>query len=55
MDHVRLATLALVLLSPAESFAGRPLTLPAPALGEVGLIGLGVAMIGVGAAYLRKR
>lgn len=51
----RLTVLALGLFSPVATYAGTTLVHPAPTLGEIGLIALGLGLAGVGARYLRKR
>jgi hypothetical protein len=52
-----LVVLAMTLLVPISAWAGFAVKAvsPAPALGEVGLIALGVGLVGAGVAYLRKR
>lgn len=51
----RFATVGITLLSPVVTYAGTTLVQPAPTLGEVGLIALGVSLVGIGVAYLRRR
>jgi hypothetical protein len=52
-----LVVLAATLLVPISAWAGfaTKAASPAPALGEVGLIALGVGLVGAGLARLRKR
>jgi hypothetical protein len=50
-----IAAFVLPILAPVVAHAGTALTQPAPALGEAGLIVLGVGLAGIGVAYLRKR
>jgi len=52
-----LVVLAATLLVPISAWAGfaTKAVSPAPALGEVGLIALGVGLVGAGVAYIRKR
>jgi hypothetical protein len=50
----------VALLVPCSAWAGTMVAkavvpAPAPALGEVGLIALGVGLVGAGLAFLRKR
>jgi hypothetical protein len=47
--------LAVGLLVPFSAWAGIARVTPAPALGDIGLIALGVGLVGVGIASLRKR
>lgn len=52
-----LVVLAATLLVPISAWAGftTKAAAPAPTLGEVGLIALGVGLVGAGLARLRKR
>ena len=43
------------ILLPVAAFAGPPLPVAVPTLGEVGLVALGIGLIGGGAAALRRR
>ena len=56
MKRVAWVALATALLVPLSAWAGggRPIA-PVPALGDLGLIALGIGLVGAGAAYLRKR
>lgn len=53
----KVATVALALLLPAVSWAGRPALEPAPvpALDELGLLVLGVSLLTVGGLALVRR
>lgn len=51
-----LACLTLLIGWPALAFAGLAAAAqPAPALGDLGLVALGVGLIGTGLAVLRRR
>lgn len=56
MERRILVLSAAALLVPLSAWAGFPAqNLPAPALGDAGLIALGVGLLGAGVAFLRKR
>jgi hypothetical protein len=55
MKYGRLMVLTATLMSPVAAWAGGRVPAPAPALGEVGLIALGVGLVSAGVAFLRKR
>jgi hypothetical protein len=47
--------LAATLLIPLSAWAGISKVSPVPVLGDIGLIAMGVGLVGVGIASLRKR
>ena len=47
--------LAAALLIPLSAWAGLAKVSPVPVLGDIGLIAMGVGLVGVGIASLRKR
>lgn len=55
MKYGKLIVLAATVMSPVAAWAGITVPAPAPALGEVGLIALGVGLVSAGLAFLRKR
>jgi hypothetical protein len=57
MKYGKLMLLVATFLAPAAAWAGRDIRAlsPAPALGEAGLIALGIGLVGAGLAFLRKR
>ena len=55
MTYGKRMVLAAILMTPAMAWAGRQLVAPAPALGDIGLIALGVGLLGAGLSVLRKR
>ncbi|HVM97829.1 MAG TPA: hypothetical protein VMT89_15645 [Candidatus Acidoferrales bacterium] len=46
--------LALFIVTPIAAWAGVRALTPAPVLGDAGLIGLGVCLVGTGIAFLRR-
>lgn len=54
MKYGRLIVLTTTLIAQA-AWAGDRIVSPAPALGEVGLVALGVGLVSAGVAFLRKR
>ena len=55
MKRGTLVLLVAALLVPLSAWAGRETVSPAPALGDLGLVALGVGLVGTGIAFLRKR
>jgi hypothetical protein len=55
MKYPKVVVLAAILLAPAMAWAGGVSIRAVPALGDAGLIALGVGLVSVGATFLRKR
>ncbi|MBI3784016.1 MAG: hypothetical protein HY270_11510 [Deltaproteobacteria bacterium] len=55
MKLAKLMMLGAVLMGPAVAWAGRQILVPAPAIHEAGLVALGVALVGAGIRYLRRK
>ena len=55
MKYPKVVVLAAILLAPAVAWAGGVSIRAVPALGDAGLIALGVGLVSVGATFLRKR
>ena len=55
MTYGKLIVLAATLMVAGTAWAGERVASAAPALGDAGLIALGVGLLGAGVAFLRKR